>query len=167
MSLRDYVIPTRTIPLGGENKFTVRALGFDDIQRLLIERTGLVETALSMFGDGGFDPNGSDDAEVRSFALRLIATLPDLVAELIATAADEADLAPTVRRLPAPVQLEAFMAAYELTFAEPGSVGKFFGRLTDLVASIPKPNRAMTAADIHKELTGGPILSGSNASGAM
>jgi hypothetical protein len=165
MSLRDYVIQTRTIPTGNGHAFTVRALGFDDILHLLVERHGLVETGLSLFGESGFNPANAEAEEVRAFALQLMSKTPELVAELIACAADEPDMAPTALRLPAPVQLEAFMAAYELTFTEPGALGKFFGRLTNLMTSIPRP--MVTAAEPDKSPMGGPVQPGSNASGAM
>ncbi len=139
MSLRDYVIATRTVALHGDNKLSIRALGFDDIQHLLINRHGLIDSALKLFGDSGFDAERANEQEVRSFAAKMLATLPELVAELIAIAADEPDLADKAKRLPAPVQLEALMAAYQLTFTEPDSVKNFFDHLADLISSIPRP----------------------------
>ena len=157
MSLRDYVVATRTIPLHGDNKLSIRALGFDDIQHLLINRQGLVDTALKLFGDTGFNPDNADDEQVRFFAGKLLATLPDLVGELIAIAADEPDLGPKAKRLPAPVQLEALMGVYQLTFTEPDSVKNFFDRLANLMASIPRPSKAVASNGSRK--------AGSNGSG--
>lgn len=156
MSLRDYVIATRTIVLQGDQKMSIRPLGFDDIQHLLINKQGLIETALKFFGDNGFNPETADPQEVREFGATLLATLPDLMGELIAIAADEPDLGQKAKRLPAPAALEALMAIYELTFTEPNSVKNFFDRLASLMTSIPRPGRAVS----------GKAPDGSNGSGA-
>lgn len=155
MSLRDYVIATRSIKLPREQSLSIRALGFDDIQHLLINRGGLVDKALQLFDASGFKQDASD-AEVRTFGASLLATLPELVAEIIAVAADEPELADKARRLPAPVQLEALMGAYELTFAEPDSVKNFFDRLASLMTSIPRPAMAV----VNKNRQGGLNASG-------
>ena len=76
MSLRDYQPPTRTIPLHGDNKLTLRALGFDDMQHLIFNRSGLVDQALELFGADGFDPDTLDPDQARNFGARLIASLP-------------------------------------------------------------------------------------------
>lgn len=157
MSLRDYVIATRTVTLQGDQKLSIRALGFDDIQNLLINKQGLIDTALKLFGESGFNPDNADPQQVREFATSLLATLPDLVAELIAIAADEPDLGHKARRLPAPAQLEALMGIYEMTFTEPDSVKNFFGRLASLLTSIPRPGQAVN---------GNSLPRGSNESGA-
>ena len=141
----------------------MRALGFDDIQSLLINRSGLIQQALELFNEHGVEAAASD-ADVRQFVLSLIGTLPELVAELIAIAADEPDMAHKARRIPAPAQLELLMAVYEQTFVEPDAVGKFFGRLADLMTNIPRPSKTGSP------VMGGPIQPGigshgSNASG--
>lgn len=156
MSLRDYVIGTRTVTLQGDHKLSVRALGFDDIQHLLVNKHGLIDTALRLFSESGLNPDSADPQQVREFTASLLAALPDLAAELIAMAADEPDLGSKAKRLPAPAQLEALMAIYELTFTEPDSVKNFFDRLASLMTSIPRPGRAVS----------GKALDGSNPSGA-
>jgi hypothetical protein len=158
MSLRDYVIATRTITLRGEHKMSVRALGFDDIQHLLVNKQGLIDTALKLFGESGFNADSADPQQVREFGASLLATLPELAGELIALAADEADQAPKAMRLPAPTQLEALMSVYELTFTEPDSVKNFFGRLAHLMTSVPRPGKAVSGMS--------PPQDGSNGSGA-
>lgn len=156
MSLREYVVGTRTVTLQGDQKMSIRALGFDDIQNLLINKQGLIDTALKLFGESGFNADNADPQEVREFGASLLATLPDLVGELIAIAADEPDLGPKAKRLPAPAQLEALMSIYELTFTEPDSVKNFFGRLASLMTSVPRPSKAVS----------GKPPDGLNASGA-
>jgi hypothetical protein len=156
MSLRDYVIASKTIPLRGDNKLSIRGLGFDDIQHLLVNRHGLIGTALKLFGDTGIDADHADEEQVRSFASSLLMELPELVAEVIALAADEPDLADKAKRLPAPVQLDALLSVYELTFSEPDSVKNFFDRLSDLMSAVPRPKAV-------EQLSG---RAGSNGSGA-
>jgi hypothetical protein len=156
MSLREYVVGCRTINLPNDKKMSVRSFGFDDIQYLLVNKHGLIDTALKLFGESGFNGDSADPQQVREFGVSLLAALPELVAELIAIAADEPDMGDKARRLPAPVQLEALMAIYELTFTEPDSVKNFFDRLASLMTSIPRPGRAVS----------GKALDGSNVSGA-
>lgn len=139
MSLRDFVAPTRTITIRGEHKFSVRALGFDDIQFLLINRHSLIQDALKLFGETGFDAETASEEELRAFGIKLVTLLPQFVAELVALAADEPDQAEKVRRLAAPVQVEALLAIYELTFPEPESVKNFFDHLARLMQKIPRP----------------------------
>lgn len=155
MSLREYVIGTKTVTLQGDQKMSIRALGFDDIQHLLINKQGLIDTALKLFGESGFNADNADPQQVREFGASLLAALPDLVGELIAIAADEPDLGHKAKRLPAPAQLEALMSIYDLTFTEPDSVKNFFDRLASLMTSIPRPGRAVS----------GKPQGGSNASG--
>ena len=157
MSLRDYVIATRTVTLQGDQKMSVRALGFDDIQNLLINKQGLIDMALELFIENGGKLDTADPQQVREFGTLMLAKLPDLVAELIAIAADEPDLGHKAKRLPAPVQLDALMGIYELTFTEPDSVKNFFGRLASLLTSIPRPGKAVSSNSLQ---------GGSNASGA-
>jgi hypothetical protein len=156
MSLRDYVIATRTITLQGDQKMSIRALGFDDIQHLLVNKQGLIDTALKLFGEAGFNADNADPEEVRQFGASLLAKLPELVGELIAIAADEPDLGPKAVRLPAPAQLEALMGIYEMTFTEPDSVKNFFDRLASLMTSVPRPGKAVSER----------VRDGLNASGA-
>ena len=157
MSLRDYVVATRTITLQGEQKMSIRSLGFDDIQHLLLNKRGLIDSALKLFGEADFNPDNADPKQVREFGASLLASLPDLVGELIAIAADEPDLGHKAKRLPAPAQLEALMSIYDLTFTEPDSVKNFFDRLVSLMTSIPRPGKAVN---------GKTPQGGSNASGA-
>lgn len=156
MSLRDYVVATKTIPLQGNQKMSIRSLGFDDIQHLLLNKRGLIDKALKLFGEADFNPDNADPSQVRDFGASLLAALPDLVAELIAIAADEPDLGHKAKRLPAPAQLEALMGIYDLTFTEPDSVKNFFDRLVSLMTSIPRPGKAVNAN----------LGGGSNGSGA-
>lgn len=137
MSLRDYVVASRIVTIKGENKLALRGLGFDDIQHLLVNRDGLIAAALELF-ENGFDVETLTEQQQRGFATKLLTQLPELAGELIALGADEPDMADNARRLPAPVQLDALMAVYELTFTEPDSVKNFFGRLADMLSSIPK-----------------------------
>lgn len=156
MSLRDYVIATRTITLQGDQKMSIRALGFDDIQHLLINKQGLIDSALKLFGESGFNADHADPQQVREFGASLLTALPDLAGELIALAADEPDLGPKAKRLPAPAQLEALMGIYELTFTEPDSVKNFFDRLANLMTSIPRP----TSKAVNAKAPGGLNASG-------
>jgi hypothetical protein len=101
------------------------------LQLLLTQHGGLIESALRLYGE----TNTTDE---KAFGTVLLATLPDLCAEIIAIASDEPDLADKAKRLPAPTQLNALSQIFEITFVEPGSVTRFFGQLASLLQQIPK-----------------------------
>lgn len=168
MSLRDFVVETRAIALRGDQKLQVRGIAFDDLLRLLSDRRGLIDQAFKLVGDAKFDPESADEQQLRKLIGGLVAALPDLAAELIALAADEPDMAPTARRLPAPVQLDALIAIYEMTFTEPAGLGKFFDRLADIVKAMPRPTTAVSLnASIGSKPSGATSASSARKATAM
>lgn len=142
MSLRDYVPSTRTVTLKGDNKLTVRGLAFEDMQHFLINRGELVSDLLALLEESGFDVDKMEVEQTKNIGVKLISSLPNLVAEVIAIGADEPDMILAARRLPAPKQLELLEGVYSLTFEEPGSVKKFFDQLIGTMQSIPKKKTA-------------------------
>lgn len=136
MSLRNYKAATRTIRIDDENSVSVRALGFDDLQRLVIAHPDLIEAAVKLFQDKVETPE-----DMRSFGAVIVGSLPELVGHVIATAADEDDLAQVAMRLPAPVALDVILAVHDLTFSEPTAMTRFFGQLSGILSTIPTASR--------------------------
>lgn len=130
MALSDLVIPTKEIRIG-KTSISVRGLGFDDVAILISNNRKSLEQAIEMFG-------GSSDAQaaMASVATKLLIELPDLVAQVIACACDEPGEAKKVRRLSAPIQLEAILAIGQLTFEETGGVKKFAEQVADIFRSV-------------------------------
>jgi hypothetical protein len=130
MALADIIIPTRTIEYGSSS-FTVRPLCVDDVIRALLDAQSDVEQAVDLFKSTVTDPK--DDGQVAVFLASVMDKLPALAARIIAYAADEPGMHETVRRLPVPVQTDAFYYVFEMTFSEPDSLKKFAEKLTLLM----------------------------------
>lgn len=132
MALSDIVIPTQTLEYRG-TKFTVHGVTANDVMRMLFEAERDVSRAL----DALDKIKSGDEADAKETIVALLRETPELVARIIASAADEPDAWQTVLRLPVSVQAEALAAVWTLTFEEPDSVKKF-------VASLTAMARAMT-----------------------
>ena len=132
MALSDIVIPTQTLEYRG-TKFTVHGVTANDVMRMLFEAERDVSRAL----DALDKIKSGDEADAKETIVALPRETPELVARIIASAADEPDAWQTVLRLPVSVQAEALAAVWTLTFEEPDSVKKF-------VASLTAMARAMT-----------------------
>lgn len=158
MSLRNYKPQITSIPLDDGSSLVVRALGLADFQHLIVNRGGLVDSALGLFGADGFDAASASPEQMQGFAAKLLGALPGLAGELIAIASNEPDCGEQAMQLPAPVQMQALVSVYEMTFREPGSLGKFFGHLTSMMTAIPRSKTMTVAAS---------VSGGSNNFGAM
>jgi len=131
MALADIIIPTRVIEVGSTN-FKLRPLCVDDVMRALFDAQQEVSDAVVLYNKTVADPN--DEAAMSAFMAALLRDAPVLVSRVIAYAADEPDMHEIVRRLPLPIQTEAFYAIVDMTFSEPDSLKKFAEKLTLLVA---------------------------------
>lgn len=152
MSLRNYHPPTKTVDLGNGDKLSVRALGFDDLQRIVIEHADIVDQAFKLFTEHVQSPE-----DMKSFGATFITALPQLAAQVIAIGADEDDLAEVAKRLPAPIQLDCLLAIYSLTFVEPDSLTRFLGNVSGLLSTIPRPN--LSASNISSSASGATLNS--------
>jgi hypothetical protein len=130
MALADIIIPRRTIEVGSAS-FNLRPLCVDDVMRALFDAQQEVADAMALYNKTVADPN--DDAAMSAFMAALLRDAPALVSRAIAYAADEPESHEIVRRLPLPIQTEAFYAIVDMTFSEPDSLKKFAEKLTLLV----------------------------------
>lgn len=131
MALSDIVIPTQTIEYRGV-KFVVHGVTANDVMRMMFDAEKDVGRALDAFEKA----QGADSADASRMIALLLREVPELVARLIASAADEPTAWPTVLRLPVSVQAEALSAVWNLTFEEPDSVKKFVASLTAIAKSM-------------------------------
>lgn len=137
MALGDLVFPTTTINVG-DSSFTVRGLTFADVTRMIDAHRQDLETLVNR----GMALSTGSQTSFEQW-LPLIQTMPDLAAKIIACASDEPEAVEAARRLPLPVQLDALIAIGNLTFAQPGGLGKF---IADLLSLVRSGTQAMTAA---------------------
>jgi hypothetical protein len=131
MALQDIVIPTRTIAYGGAS-FTVHGVTANDVMRMLIDADKDVARALNALEAA----RGADDENTVALLGTFLREVPELVARVIASAADEPASWPIVLKLPVSIQTEALEAVWSMTFEEPDSVKKFAASLVEMAKSI-------------------------------
>jgi hypothetical protein len=133
MALADFVVKKTTINFDG-GSFTLRGINFSDITAVLLDRQEDVEKALELYKAG--DPN--DPAHQQMFLGDMLATLPVLVAKLVANCAGEPEHWDKFLEMPIPTQAEALVALADLTLTEPDSLKKFNAHVAHLVGKMTK-----------------------------
>ncbi len=120
MSLKNLVIPEKSVEFGGE-KITVTGLDMEGIVILLQEDE---EMFRSLF-------------ELEDLTLfKMLKIAPDFCAKMIATAAGEPNELEQVRKLPLGIQLKLLEAVWELTVLDMDDLGKVMGYLAEAVKGI-------------------------------
>lgn len=152
MGLKDYVVPTRTIPLPGDQNMVVRGLSFNDISALVIDHgprlllvfNSVYEKAKAKTLTGG---------DVAGFIQETLTRSPELVAQIIAMAADEPGQAAQAAKLPPVVQMEAMQEIVALTFVSEAEVKKLVEIVTkameqtgDLMTTLNSPSNGGSGA---------------------
>ncbi len=133
MGLKDYVPPTKTIALPGDNSMEVRGVSFADIAALASKHLHVMTFLYQKFvaeKDAGFTAEGMGGLIVAAMN-----QFPEAVAELIARAADEPDLWQKVMVLPPATQAEAIEQIIGLTFIGEGDVKKLVEIVTRLLTA--------------------------------
>lgn len=127
MALSDFVLPTKEVQLPGGGNFAVRGVSLQDIAVLLAQHGPTMEAFYQRFS--------TDQQSAMEVGMGLVKEAPALVAQIIAIAADEPDMASTVLRFSITVQQEALEAIAKLTFDAAGGPGKFLEAVTRLVSN--------------------------------
>lgn len=140
MALKDIVIETSEI-VYRESNFTVHGLTLDIVMDLMSkghrpEMEKAIDTIRLAVGDD-FD-KGVDTADVLGALACIVQQVPEMVAKVIAGAADEPDMWSAVRKLPIDVQLDALMKIGKLTFDGEDSIKKFVTNLIEMMVAIRK-----------------------------
>jgi len=115
MSIADYEIPTETVPIDAKHSFTVRGVDFSDLSALAYRHgpvLGLLYSRVTKLNEKGSAFRPEDLGAMLTSSAR---EFPDLVADLIAVAADEPDQAKKIRKLRFPVQVDALHKIVGLT----------------------------------------------------
>lgn len=139
MALKDIIAKTEKVSVG-ENSFEVGALDLTIIIALFSKRQAELRTLFDHAQATGL----VDNPDPMQIAVMLLQLAPDFVAEAVAMAAGEPGMATTVRKLPAPVQLDAINKIIDLTFEAEGGLKKFG---ETLVALVQKATSALQAAN--------------------
>lgn len=132
MGLKDYVVPTTTITLAPGNTMPVRGLSFADLSALMnVHGPALILIYGRVYAEiteGTLNAKSVGQLVQTSFA-----EVPELVADIIAMAADEPDLAATARKLPPGLILEAMMAIIGHTFVSEAELKKLVETVTTML----------------------------------
>lgn len=120
MGLRDIKLPSETIQVTDDINFVVRGLGAREIIKFVTEYKTAVQPLFDKLSE--IKTDGTDSPDVSGLAKEVIDTVlrsaPDLIAEIIATAADEFDSAGVMAaaNLPPTVMILAIERIFFLTF---------------------------------------------------
>lgn len=128
--IADLLPAPRQVSVGPTTALELRGLTLTEITTLLSKYKNL----LVMFIDAG-----ATKAET------VIAQSPDMVAEIIAIAADAADQVEDVKRLPFAVQVEAVAAVWELSVPD---VKKLIESLSKVAAALEEGNKPLRSLNL-------------------
>jgi hypothetical protein len=119
-SLTDFVVPTSEVAVpGSDTSITVRGLSVEDVAGLIRVHGEELNRVYEI------NIQGQDDLPpAMEIAKALMVTAPLAVAEIIALANDSPKSFSIVRKLPAPVQIEALTQIAVLTFHSEAEVKK-------------------------------------------
>lgn len=131
--MTDFLYDTLTVKWGkdGKRELSVRGLSTQDLTAVIKTHKDSINKAFQM-AEGRVE----DDQSLTEFGMELMDQFPELVASLIAHAADIPDRAGEVVRLPAPIQLQLMEAVYQLTIEDAGGLQDFLQRVFALLRSV-------------------------------
>ena len=152
MNLRDIRVATEAVRVDDEQSFDVRGLSFADILSVFQKNT--VQTrALFREVVGGLSESGLTADSIMAVASKAATEVPEVVAALVAHAADQPENADTVLRLPMLVQLNAIEKVIALTFTSEAELEKLVeivtsvaGKLLGSLTMLRQPSSLMTGS---------------------
>jgi hypothetical protein len=155
---KEFFAPKTEIKHGDVVLCDVRGLTADDIARIVTESAADVETMLTLFEQNDtLKGISQDDPESVALALQsngknlftaLITKVPELVARVIAIAADDPeDWKHVQKNFPLPAQLNALTEAARLTFVDGNGFKAFVGNVMALLGNANVGQRALIGRD--------------------
>lgn len=118
----------------GRNKLVIRGLSTADITFIAKRNMEQLEKLFDLFENGL-----GEQADPKVFGMELMEQFPDLVAQIIALAADSPDQAGECAKLPGPVQLKAVIAVYDLTIEDTGGLNDFLAQAVAVMDRMKTP----------------------------
>lgn len=141
--LSDIQFETKEIKYRGQVAFTVRGLGLHEISKLLVfGHRGQIDGAIQDISAAYEAGKAKDDGAFETALTNIAVKLPALAMRLIAECAGEPDAVETFGRFPLPVQTEALIAIFNLTFDGEDSLKNFVSGLKSLMQSMSKSVKA-------------------------
>lgn len=144
MGLRDYELPTETVPINDKVSFTVRGISFEDITKLVNKHGPVLVLAYGKFTE----MKGKHDLRPETLGLlvqSIITEFPDAVADMIAISAEEPGEAAKIRKLPIGVQFDAIEKIIRLTFTGEGDLKKLVEIVTRMAVGVKANVESLTA----------------------
>lgn len=133
--MTESLFDTLEIPYGRNNrKLVVRGLSLTDVSKIIVDHKEDLDFL--------FDDKTKDAAkeavkdDPKAFGWKLVTQFPVLASKLVALAADMPDRAGEVMNLPAPVQLNAIEAIYQLTVEDNGGLQDFLDRILRTIETV-------------------------------
>lgn len=150
MPITNVYIPTETITFknkdGSDGSIEVRGITVADVMQAA-HKYGpqLVATFGKVWSSGG---KSLQEAEVRNLIWEVSTEFPDVLAAVLAMAADEYNAAgiTLMRRLPMDKQAEVVRAVFGLSFASEGSLEKLVALVVEWLGEVRKAMEAVTLA---------------------
>lgn len=144
MGLRDFTPKTETVSLPGDDSFVVRGLALEDITVLV---GAYYDTAAKLFdkyvseaavdtANAALPSANFGEGNMRGVVRDALKEAPAMLAEVIARAAGEPDLAPQVRLLPLGTQVAATEAIIRLTLEAEGGMEKLVETINKVSSSL-------------------------------
>lgn len=128
MGLRDITIAKKTVNVGDQT-FDVRGLSYADIARAVSihaeQASKMFDNVVKQASDGGIE-----SSTVAAIAKKALTDFPELVGDLVASAADEPDMGATFNKLPITAQADALDKVISLTITSEGELEKFIQIVT-------------------------------------
>lgn len=143
--MQDLIIPTERVTWGKsvEHGLEVRGLSFQDFTQLFMQHGKALDKVLEFIEGGDAAQAMASTFDVKAFGEGVITKAPQLVAQLIALAADMPDQATQVARMPLPVQMKLLQAIYRLTVEEAGGLADFLQLVLKLAQEVRVTARAI------------------------
>lgn len=122
---------------GKQYGFEVRGLSDEDLVKLVRDNDEALNKAFNAVqGVSGQNPEDLTNTNAVEFGKALLEAVPELVAQMIALAADMPDKAPVVRKMPAPIKLQALTAVWQLTVIDTGGLEPFLEQVLGLMKGL-------------------------------
>lgn len=143
--MQDFVIPTERVSWGKDGQYglDVRGLSYQDFTALFIQFGSGLDKIFELI-EG--TEQTAEDFDLKEFGGGLVAKSPQLVAHLIALAADMPDRATEVTRMSLPAQIKCLEAIYKLTVEEAGGLANFLKLVLKIAQEVRITARAMNPA---------------------
>lgn len=128
MALADIELPSREIKVG-KGSFTLYGLSLAAVAKLVNNHLNELESVFDLFTSVASDGvEGLNEDTVRALIAQVVSELPNLTANVILLAANETDekAVEVAVMLPAPIQIDALLTVYALTFEDVGGLKKLW-----------------------------------------